>query len=43
MIIIMSFSDTLSLSSVRIFCITAAIFRVSVLVELGAYADRPVL
>jgi hypothetical protein len=43
MIIILSFSDTASLSSVMICCTTVAIFNVSFLVGLRACADRPVL
>jgi hypothetical protein len=42
MTIILSFSDTDSLSSVVSCCTTVAIFNVSLLVEMGACTDRPV-
>jgi hypothetical protein len=43
MIIILSFSDTVSLSFVMICYTTVVIFNVSLLDELGACTDRPIL
>jgi hypothetical protein len=43
MIIILSFSDTASQSSVMVCCTTVATFNVSLLKKLGACADRPLL
>jgi endonuclease V-like protein UPF0215 family len=43
MTITLSFSDTASLKSVIVCGTTIAIFNVSLLVELGACTDRPVL
>jgi hypothetical protein len=43
MTIILFFSDTVSLSSVMICFSTAAIYNGSLLVELGACTNRPVL
>jgi hypothetical protein len=40
MTIILSFSDTASLSSVMLCCTTVAVFKESLLVELEACTDR---